>query len=92
MAATSRQDERGSDKLTTTHVSLQYLSIHDSDKSSGKLGQLSLNLAEYVGKGKTVRRYLLDGSKTNATLKVAPYLRTSGVRTLTSLASTTAKH
>lgn len=35
-----------------------------------KLGEVSLNLAEYVGKGKVERRFLLKESRVNATLKV----------------------
>lgn len=48
---------------------LQHLSFHESEKSA-RLGQLVLNLAEFAGKGKVTRRYLLDEGKTNATIKV----------------------
>jgi hypothetical protein len=34
------------------------------------LGSVSLNLAEYVGVGKETRRYLMQDSKINSTLKV----------------------
>jgi hypothetical protein len=36
-----------------------------------RLGAVSINLAEYVGKGKVERRFLLKESKVNATLKVS---------------------
>ncbi|TEB32816.1 hypothetical protein FA13DRAFT_228708 [Coprinellus micaceus] len=36
-----------------------------------RLGAVSINLAEYVGKGKVERRFLLKESKVNATLKLA---------------------
>lgn len=35
------------------------------------IGAVYLNLAEYVGKGKVERRYLLKESRVNATLKVS---------------------
>jgi hypothetical protein len=47
----------------------QYHSPEDSDRIL-RLGHLTLNLAEYAGRGPVVRRYLLDSGKTNATLKV----------------------
>ncbi|KAG9299573.1 hypothetical protein G9A89_020744 [Geosiphon pyriformis] len=39
-------------------------------KVINKIGSLSLNLAEYVGSGKTTRKYLLQNSKINSTLKL----------------------
>ena len=40
----------------------------------GRFGLLVLNLAEYAAGGAVTRRYLLNESKSNATLKVSCYL------------------
>jgi hypothetical protein len=47
------------------------LTTHDATDKSARLGQLDLNFAEYAGKGRVTRRYLLDEGKTNATIKVS---------------------
>ncbi|EAU83829.1 hypothetical protein CC1G_09498 [Coprinopsis cinerea okayama7 len=43
----------------------------DGVPQNPRLGAVYLNLAEYVGKGKVERRYLLKESRVNATLKIS---------------------
>ena len=43
----------------------------DNSPQNPRLGAVFINLAEYVGKGKVERRFLLKESKVNATLKVS---------------------
>lgn len=49
---------------------------HHADSEKTVFGIVDIDLAAFAGKGKTSRRFLLKGSRTNATIKVGPLMST----------------
>jgi hypothetical protein len=49
---------------------------HHADSEKMVFGIVDIDLAAFAGRGKTSRRFLLKGSRTNATIKVSPLTST----------------
>jgi hypothetical protein len=95
-AATSMQQASGADKdslgsvlSAAHHAAHPHGTANPSEGKKGTSGEktifgiVDVDLAAFAGKGKTTRRFLLRGSRTNATIKVSSarsFYRQRGMR------------
>lgn len=64
--------------LQSQNITLQVFHEYPQNKEKILLGIVTLNLAEYAGMESVTRRYLMQNSKVNSTVKVTISMRQTG--------------